>query len=217
MESWASCLVGCFFLFQRKSHIIFWYILEQYRFGLWTTVWVREFGLRLYFYLLKRVLFCPRFYYTFTYFVPFEVIENRVTKVNSKYFNENCAEAWIICICVSWITCILLRQLISLKKICGVVSHYLLALMKLASTSAAIIYKSIENRHPWQTSPVRVEGSDRKPFILILDWTLVYTCKWICLHIQNYAKEKSRKSQSTLRILQKKFYSVYLTHQLCNK
>ena len=29
-------------------------------------------------------------WYTFTYFVPFGVIENRVTKVNSKYLNENC-------------------------------------------------------------------------------------------------------------------------------
>ena len=33
------------------------------------------------------------FYYTFTCFVPFEVTENRVTKVNSKLFNGNCAEA----------------------------------------------------------------------------------------------------------------------------
>ena len=28
------------------------------------------------------------FYYTFTYFVPFGVIENRVTKVKSKYFSD---------------------------------------------------------------------------------------------------------------------------------
>ena len=35
------------------------------------------------------------FHYTFTYFAPFGVIENRVTKVNSKYFNGNCAEAWL--------------------------------------------------------------------------------------------------------------------------
>ena len=35
------------------------------------------------------------FHYTFTYFVPVEVIENRVTKDNSKYFNVNCAEAWL--------------------------------------------------------------------------------------------------------------------------
>ena len=33
------------------------------------------------------------FYYTFTYFVPFGVIKNRVTKVNSKSFNGNCAKA----------------------------------------------------------------------------------------------------------------------------
>ena len=29
------------------------------------------------------------FYFAFTYFVPFRVIENRVTKDNSKYFNGN--------------------------------------------------------------------------------------------------------------------------------
>ena len=51
----------------------------------------------------------------------------------------------------------------------------LLALMKLANTSAAIMYKSIENIHPWQTSHVRVKESDRRSFILILDWILVYT------------------------------------------
>ena len=33
------------------------------------------------------------FYNTLTYFVPFGVIENRVTKVIFKYFNGNCAEA----------------------------------------------------------------------------------------------------------------------------
>ena len=57
------------------------------------------------------------FYYIFTYFVPFGVIKNRVTKVNSNYFNGNYAEAWILCIYVSWITYILLRQVVSLKKI----------------------------------------------------------------------------------------------------
>ena len=112
------------------------------------------------------------FYYTFTYFVPFGVIENRVTKVKSKYFNGKCAEAWLFekfifeldSSSYSFkITYILLRQVISLKKM--VVSSakliiliswssicipliILLALMKLANTSATIMYKSIENKRP---------------------------------------------------------------------
>ena len=94
----------------------------------------------------------------------------------------------------------------------------LLVLMKLASTSAAIMYKSIENRHPWQSSHVKVEGSDRRPFILILDWILVYTSltmSWMDLSpYPNLRKAEMSKSQLTLRILQKDFYSVYLIHQL---
>ena len=87
----------------------------------------------------------------------------------------------------------------------------LLALMKLASTSAAIMYKSIENRHPWQTSRVRVKGSDRRPFILILDWILVYTSLTIWMNLSPYpklCKAEKLKIQSTLRISQKDFYSV---------
>ena len=47
-------------------------------------------------------------------------------------------------------------------------------LMKRASTSAAIMYNSMENKHAWQTHQVKVKGLDRRPFILILDWILVY-------------------------------------------
>ena len=47
----------------------------------------------------------------------------------------------------------------------------LLALKKLASTSATIMYKSTENRYPWQTSRIRVKGSDRRHFwIHLLNW-----------------------------------------------
>ena len=112
------------------------------------------------------------FCYTFTYFVPFGVIENRVTKVNFKYFNGNFAEAWLFekfifeldASSYSFkITCILSRQVISLKKMVVLSAKFtiliswspiciplilLLELMKLASTAATIMYKSIENRHP---------------------------------------------------------------------
>ena len=57
------------------------------------TAWRRGFGLRSSFNLSKRVSLCSRygfFCYSITYFVPFGVIENRVTKISFKYFNGNC-------------------------------------------------------------------------------------------------------------------------------
>ena len=83
------------------------------------------------------------FLLTFNYFVPFAVIENRFTKINFKYFNGNCDYSscpgwWILFLYAPphkglafwknylWaslsfsyslkITCILLRQVISFKK-----------------------------------------------------------------------------------------------------
>ena len=186
------------------------------------------------------------FYYAVTYVFSFGVVENRVTKANSKYFNVNCAgpEAWLFekfifeldASSYSFkIICLLLKQVISLKKM--VVSSakftisissspicipliFLLTLKKLASTSVTIMFKSIENRHPWETSRVRVKGSDRRPFILIFHWILVYTSLTMWMNLPpnpNLSKAEKLKSQSTLRILQKDFFSVYLTHQLCNK
>ena len=184
------------------------------------------------------------FCYTFTYLVPFGVIKNRITKVNFKYFNGNFSEAWLSekfvfevdASSYSFkIICILSKQVISLKKMVVLSAKFtiiiswspmclplilLLALMKLASTSATIMYKSRENRHPWQTSYVRVKGSDRRPFILILYWILVYPSLTIWMNLSPYpdlCKAEKLKSQSTLRILQKYFYSIYLTHLLCNK
>ena len=108
------------------------------------------------------------FSYTFNYFVPFEVIENRVTKVNFKYFNGIFAEAWLFEKFIfelhasSYslkITCILSKQVISLKRMVVSSAKFniliswspiciplilLLTLMKLASISAAIMYKSTE-------------------------------------------------------------------------
>ena len=49
----------------------------------------------------------------------------------------------------------------------------LLILIKLASTSIAVMYNSMESRHPWRTR-IMIKGSDRRPFILILDSILVY-------------------------------------------
>ena len=48
-----------FFLFQRKLYIPFWYIMESYKIGLCTTVWIRGFGLQLP--LSKRASVCSRY------------------------------------------------------------------------------------------------------------------------------------------------------------
>ena len=100
----------------------------------------------------------------------------------------------------------------------------LLASMKLASTSAAIICNTNESGNPWQTPCIKMKGSDRGPFILILDWMLVYATLIIQMNFSpfpNFCKTEKTKSQSTLpktfTILQRGFYSVYLTHQLHHK
>ena len=46
-------------------------------------------------------------------------------------------------------------------------------LTRLASTSATILYNSLDGWHHWRTH-IGDKGSDRMPCILILDWILVY-------------------------------------------
>ena len=137
------------------------------------------------------------------------------------------------------ITCILLKKAISPKKIAMSSAKFtnfiswspiftpfilLSASMKLASTSAAIIYYTNESVHLWWTPCIRVKGSDRTPFILILDWMLVYATLIIQMNFArnpSICKTEKTKSQSTLpmtlTILQKGFRSVYLAHQLHHK
>ena len=85
------------------------------------------------------------------------------------------------------ITFTLLRQVISLKMVVLPVKFIILiswspvcipfillsALTRSASTSAAILYNSLDSWHHWRTH-IGVKGSDRRPFILILDSILVY-------------------------------------------
>ena len=81
---------SCFFPVPEETLCSFWYILEQYKFDLCTTVWLRGFGLNVTFLPFKESLTLFQiwtFYYTYIYFVPIGVMENRVTKANSKYFN----------------------------------------------------------------------------------------------------------------------------------
>ena len=81
------------------------------------------------------------------------------------------------------ITCTLLRQITSIKKMVVLSVKFTIfnscfsclysfnpfsALMKLASTSATILHKSMESRHPQRTN-IRIKGSDRRPFVLTLD------------------------------------------------
>ena len=148
-----------------------------------------------------------------TYFVPIGVIKDKTTKMYPKYFNGKLWPYHLSCFinsflynpaCKPWlfenlifeleasysfeITCILVRQVISFKKIGSVISKVyclvswspictplilLSALMKMASTSATVIYK-YECGNPWLTSCIRVKKSDSRPFILVLDWMLVY-------------------------------------------
>ena len=104
-----------------------------------------------------------------------------------------------------------LTILISWSPICTPLI-LLLALMKLASTSVAVTYNSMENRQSWQTSQVRLKGSDKRPFILILHWILVYASSTMWMNLSPYLnlwKAEKLKSQWILNILQKDFYSVY--------
>ena len=113
------------------------------------------------------------------------------------------------------ITCILLRQVISLKKMVVLSAKstiliscspiwipliILLALMKLTITLAAIMYKSIGKKHHWQIFRVRVKGSDSRPFILISHWILVDTSLTMWMNLSPYpniCKVEKLKYQST--------------------
>ena len=153
----------------------------------------------------------PSAYYD--YFVPFGVIENRFTKIKFKYFNGNCDYSswpgwWIVFLYALphkglaflksylWtslsfsyslkITCILLGQVISLKKMVVLSVKFailiswspiciplilLSALMRLVSTS--VLHNNLDIWHHWRTH-IGVKGSNKGPFILILDSILVY-------------------------------------------
>ena len=120
--------------------------------------------------------------------VPIGVIKDRTTKMSPKYFNGNLWPYHLSCFinsflydsaCKAWlfeklifeleasysfkITCILVRQVISLKKIGGVIDKIyclvswfpictplilLSALMKMTSTSTTVVYNSMSMETP---------------------------------------------------------------------
>ena len=86
------------------------------------------------------------------------------------------------------ITYILLRQVVSRKKMVMLSVKFtiliswspfriplivLSVLMRLAVTSAAVLYDNLDGWHHWRTH-IGVKRSDRRPFILILDSILTY-------------------------------------------
>ena len=87
------------------------------------------------------------------------------------------------------------------------------ALMKLASTSTAIIYNSMESKHPWRTR-IRVKGSDRRPFILILDSILVHATLIMGMNLSPYPNElrQSRKDKTNSKdITERLLFSFFDT------
>ena len=86
------------------------------------------------------------------------------------------------------ITSIPLGQVIALKKMVVLSVKFIIliswshiciplillsALIRLASTSAAVLYSNLDSWNHWRTH-IGVRGSNRRPFILILDSILVY-------------------------------------------
>ena len=168
-----------------------WEILEQCLLDLYIKIWIRESDLHFFFHLKKsctlfQTLFV--FCYTMTYFVSVGVIKDRTTKIYPKYFNGKLWPYHLPCFmnsflydlaCKTWcfekvvfeleasysfkINCILVRQILSLKKIgvaisknCCFVSWspictpliLVSALMKMASTSTTVIYNSMKVKTP---------------------------------------------------------------------
>ena len=79
-------------------------------------------------------------------------------------------------------------------------SILLSALKRLASTTPTVLYKSMENRHPWRFN-IRIKGSGRKLFVLILDSILVYATLIMWMNFSSYPNLcKTEKIKSALRI-----------------
>ena len=74
------------------------------------------------------------------------------------------------------------------------------------------MHNSIESGKSWRTPRIRVKGSDRRPFILILDWMLVNATLIMWMNLApypNFCKAGKTKSHPMNSI--RGFYSVHLT------
>ena len=218
IESWARCLGGCIFFCSRGSRIFFFNIFLPF----------------------KESLIPDRYFFIITLLILSRLELSRVKslKLTASNLMENCEH--FICpglsipflyasihkalhfeklifkldasLCIFKITCVLLRHVISLKKMVVLSAKFtiliswsticilwflLWASMKLSSTSTAICIKSIESGNPSWILPIRVKGSDRRPFILILDWTLVYATLIMWMNLspcQNFCKTENQSN-----------------------
>ena len=84
------------------------------------------------------------------------------------------------------------------------------ALMKLASTSTAIIYNSMESRHPRRTR-IGVKGSNRRPFILILESILVYATLIMGMNLSPYPNELRQSRKDSKDITERLLFSFFDT------
>ena len=83
--------------------------------------------------------------------------------------------------------------------------------MKLASTSAAIMYNSIENGHPWRSLCIRVKESDRRSFILILDWMLVSATLIMWINLSPYWNANQKRGDPN-QLCQRFWHIDYVTN-----
>ena len=71
------------------------------------------------------------------------------------------------------------------------------------------MYNSIDNGHPYQTPCIRVKGSDRRSFVLILDWMLVNATLIIRMNLsQTFAKQKRKNLK---QLYQRFLFSLFDT------
>ena len=83
--------------------------------------------------------------------------------------------------------------------------------MKFSSTSAILTYNSIESWHSCRTSSIRAKGSNKRPFLLLLDFILVNTTSilWMNrLQRRTFAKQKIKNCS---QIYQRFLFSLFGT------
>ena len=93
---------------------------------------------------------------------------------------------------------------------------FLLILMKLASTSVAILYNSMESRYPWRTH-IRVKGSDSRPFILVLDSILVCNFNYMNEFVSTSELMQSRKDRINSKDITERFLLSLLDSSIMSK
>ena len=75
------------------------------------------------------------------------------------------------------------------------------------------MYNSTDNGHPYQTPCIRVKGSDRRSFVLILDWMLVNATLIIRMSLsRNLSRTFAKQKRKNLKQLYQRFlFSLFDT------